>query len=248
MKNNMQTRSIHWAWALGLLVAAYLWSDVLFAITLGVLVSVAVIRWKTQEEDQNTPSKAEEVHGALPDATITSETNVRIPLGDAFATIELLPIEGMESESLVSIRFPLNSPIPFCFILRRNRALTHRERLVRNTPLKESQFEYELKGLPLEPWQLENQYEGRANYPKLLTQLLDAGLGEDVQRLHGDHQFLLQMLTYDGTSLELIGLPASTLDDSAQLHHIQDRCEEIGETIAGFIAAEGLVEAVRARS
>jgi hypothetical protein len=143
------------------------------------------------------------------------------------------------------VRVRVNTPIPFCFTVRRRNSPLALDALVANTPLEKPEFEYELSRVHTDDADIHKHFEAAANLPRLMSRLLATHLEEALGDQIDAHDFRLEELTYDGSRISVILQPAEDPEKFDLGESAVARAETLVEAVETFIRAEGLEEASR---
>lgn len=245
----------HWAWfrwvlAGGLLAWASWHSREALVITAGLLTAISVVLWRiSRESERPEPISAPEIAQESPQLaeapvhgnSVVTELDGRKAAVDA----TLAPSKSGVRLPVFRVRIQLNSPIPFCFTLRRRNSPFAVDALVSNTPLERPAFEYELQKLPLNDPEIHRAFEVAANLPRLMRRLLDGGLEEVIGALSWNHDFRLEEMTYDGSRITVLLQSAEDPRTHPLADDAMDRAQLLAVQVEAFIRDEGLEEAIR---
>ena len=145
----------------------------------------------------------------------------------------------------IVLSVPVSEAIPFCFVVQPRNRVRSENPLVRNTHLPAS-FEYELQTMPVDS---APRLEAATNAPALFKKLLASGLEEFLETEFRPSQWLVQQVVFDGSRILIEAESASPLQTTPELLETLFTIAEGGVvSVAGFIAKEELVAAVRRMS
>jgi len=201
-----------------LLMGGWLLNRELFAIVAGVTAAWAVVKWRTQR-DEDAPETAdsavlERVSERVEQAAVVADTlHTRISGRKTAIQLEGLPALGGGRIGVFTFQTPLlNPPLPFCFTLRPERPLLARDRLVSNSNIARTPFEYALHPVALAAGPLSERHACVSNQPRMMARMLRNGLEDTLSEVVATHTFRLEELTWDGGTVWIRLLPVAEPD------------------------------------
>ena len=108
----------------------------------------------------------------------------------------------------IALRTLVSDDTEMAFIVRRKRSPLGLPKVVDNTPIDTARFEYRLRPMPVHP-EVDAYYEAASNRPRLFRQLVEAGLGEELERLIHHPLHRLADLVYGGNAVTMLLQPAA---------------------------------------
>ena len=134
----------------------------------------------------------------------------------------------------VSVKWLVGDETEMTWIVRRKQSLLGLARIVDNTPVHGSRIEYRLRKMTFSS-PSNDAFDAGTSRPRLFNELLERGLADLLQQQHYDLQYRLEEVTFTGTSLTAVYVPAAEPSNSPWATESIKRALPIVQLMATFL-------------
>jgi len=223
------------------MLALFYLSQTLFFVLIGFGVIFVLVRSRQEEREEDggedlsasrllSPSHG--LDGARLHENICLTNAMSLPLRMA---IEQMPSSSGSMLELIAISARASAPIPFCFTIRRKKSTLLFDKLVTNTPIPPTRFEYELKPVSFDNDVVDGKYQCAANFPQQMRRMVLDGMEEILEKQLYAHSHRLEEISFTGTDVFLRILPAGAVDEEGAFVHAWHFAEPLALAIQRFV-------------
>lgn len=223
---------------------------VLFGVGVAAVLTTNAIRQQEEDElefdDPQAKLNEKKIQDALGvgqrEVGFTPEEdqqNIVIRTNLGVTTIE---VDYIEEVPVILLDIDLGASNEMAFIIRRKQSALRLPKLVDNTPIVTTGFEYRLRKIPLST-ELGSAFDAAASRPRLFADLLENGFEQALleSRLHPSYR--LEDLVYGGRHLTATLQPAADPATMPYIHTSMEFVQPVLSTLSAFLASSSIPSA-----